>query len=78
MGAKAMKLLEFSRPSLKDALEAADGLRRDLESGKIAAFVAVGVADDDATFAYLGATKPVSNLRMIGAQAHALLSLYQQ
>lgn len=59
-----------------DALDVLDKLRKDLESGKIVAFAAVGIAPDDETFAYVSATKSVSRLRMIGATAH-LHACYQ-
>lgn len=68
-----MKLVEFNtNPSLQDALSALDELRKDIESGKIVAFAAAGVGQDDATFWYCGSSRPVSRLRLTGAMSNAL------
>jgi hypothetical protein len=68
-----MKLVEFNaNPSLEDALAAVDGLRKDVESGKVIAFAVAGVGPDDATLWYCGSARPVSRLRLIGAMTNAL------
>ena len=40
------------------------------EDGKIVGFAAVGIEEDDSTRAYVGTSRPVSRLRVIGAMAH--------
>lgn len=68
-----MKVVDFNaNPSLEDALSALDGLRKDLESGRIVAFATAGVGQDDACFWYCGSSRPVSRLRLIGAMSNAL------
>lgn len=68
-----MKIAQFNNnPTLEDALAAVDGLRKDIESGKIISFVAVGVSSDDATIGYCGSSRPVSKLRVTGALFNTL------
>jgi hypothetical protein len=68
-----MKLVEFNaNPSLEEALSALDGLRKDVESGKVVAFAVAAVSPEDATLWYCGSARPVSRLRLIGAMSNAL------
>ena len=68
-----MRVAEFNKnPTLEDALAAVDGLRKDIESGKVISFVAVGVGPDDSTTGYCGSSRPVSKLRVTGALFNTL------
>jgi len=53
-----------------EALNILDALREDVLHGRVAAFAAVGIAEDDTTYMYTSSTKSVSRLRVIGAIAH--------
>lgn len=68
-----MKVVQFNaNPSLEDALSALDGLRKDLESGKVVAFGVAALSPEDETIWYSGSSRPVSRLRLIGAMSNAL------
>lgn len=53
-----------------NALEVVDDLRRAVLSGRVVAFAAVGIEENDATIAWSSCTQDVSRLRVIGAIAH--------
>lgn len=70
-----MNVIALNRlPTLEDALGVIDQLRADTEEGKLVAFFAVGIADDDSTNVYVGTTRPISRLRVQGALTFALHS----
>lgn len=53
-----------------DALEVLDSLRAQVRTGKIVAFAAVGIEENDATRVWAASTADVSRLRMMGAISH--------
>ena len=53
-------------------LELIDGLREAIESGKVVAFAAVGIAPDDCTWQWSGCSQGVTNLRLVGAVARLM------
>lgn len=64
------KLVHLNRtPSMADALETIDQLRREIEAGRVIAFAAVAIEQGDECIAYCSAIKPVSRLRLQGAIA---------
>jgi hypothetical protein len=63
-------------PSKDEALEVVESLRRDVESGKIVAFHAVGIAADDMLYRYQGMSRPVTYLRIVGALEFAKAGLW--
>jgi hypothetical protein len=68
-----MKLIHFDgTPTMRDALASIDALRKDVESGQVVCFIAVGVGSDDACVGYTGSSKPVSRLRLTGAMSNLL------
>lgn len=68
-----MKVVTLNQnPTMQDALNTVDILRREIAEGKVVAFFVAGLSDDDACIAYIGSSKPVSRLRVTGAMATAL------
>ncbi len=71
-----MKLIQFNsrfhRPTLEEALACIDKLREDMASGKVVGFFAAALNEEDETFGYIGTSKRVSRLRMMGALFNAL------
>lgn len=59
--------LPTRKQDVGDALSVLAQLKADIESGKVVAFVAAGVAPDDAAYAYASSTETVSRLRMLGS-----------
>lgn len=54
-------------PTLSDSLATLDKLREDVAAGRIIAFAAVGIDQEDRALAYVGSSKPVSKLKLQGA-----------
>jgi hypothetical protein len=72
-----MKLLKMNSTSTTyDAIEVIEGLKKDILDGNVVAFFAAAVGKEDDTYAYVGSTKFISQLRLIGAMAHALHMLH--
>lgn len=67
---------EGASPGLLESLKVLDELRAAVVSGEVAAFWAVTIGHDDATFAWSGATVPISRIRELGAITHMLGSLH--
>lgn len=68
-----MKVVRFpSQPTLEQALDVIDHLRKDVVEGRVTGFVIAGLDDADCCTAYASSTKPVTRLRMQGAIAQAL------
>lgn len=68
-----MKIINLCQtPTMQDALDTIDQLRKEVESGKLVSFFAAGVGDDDSSYAFIGSSRAVSRLRMIGAMTIAL------
>ena len=68
-----MKLVTLNaNPTMQEALEAVELLRKDVESGKVGAFFAIGVTAEDGVMGYTGSSRPHSRLRMQGAISQGL------
>lgn len=52
---------------LRSALEILDMLRADIASGKLKAFVAIGITDDHETYRYQSHVRSTTKLEMLGA-----------
>jgi len=63
-------------PNPNDALDVLEGLKKDILDGKVVAFFAAAVGNDDDTYAYISATKNVTQLKLIGAMSHALFMVH--
>lgn len=63
-----MKITELNHtPTKAECLEAVDALRKQIDDGTIVAFAAVGIQASDVVSSFMGSSRPVSRLRMIGA-----------
>lgn len=68
-----MKVVELNiNPSKEEALSAIDGLRRDIEAGKIIGFAVAAMGPEDTVYWYCGSVRPVTRLRLIGALSNVL------
>ena len=65
-----MNIVPFAHSGNAEVLEVLDSLRKEIESGAVIAFAAVGIAPDDGTSVWVAAEARVSVLRIIGAVAH--------
>lgn len=53
-------------PTLQDALDVIDALRKDVVDGKVIGFFVAGLDAEDATIAYMATVRPVTRLRLQG------------
>ena len=67
-----MKVIAIGRPDVSEALATAESLRKDIESGKIKAFAAVGIQPDHETRIWCASAIKTTRLEMIGAMHHLL------
>lgn len=64
-------------PTMQDALDVIDALRRDVVDGKVVAFFVAGVDNSDTVIAYASSVRPVTRLRLQGAMGQALHDMQQ-
>lgn len=64
------------QPDTKEALRCLDDLRAKIESGEVVMFAAVGVTQNDSTFAWTGLTTKKTRLQMLGAIAELFFSYW--
>jgi hypothetical protein len=64
-----MQVLQLNTNEPEKALQCLDDLRKAIENEEIVAFAAVGIEPSDVTRYWQGATKKITNLRLIGAVA---------
>lgn len=64
-----MKVIEFNKPAADtvEALEILDMVRKDVESGKLKAYIVVAIDDDHGLHGYSATTKKTTRLEMMGA-----------
>jgi len=63
-----MKIIEFPKQvDTQEALEVLGDLREAIASGKIKAFVAVGIDDEHTVYGFSASTKHTTRLEMMGA-----------
>ena len=68
-----MKVVSINpRPSRDQCLQAIDALREGVASGRLVMFAAVAIEDNDTSETFMGCSKPVSRLRLIGACSRLL------
>ena len=72
-----MKVIPLEKPAnLEATLAVVDRLRADIESGRIVAFAAVSINEQDDVESWSGAVRSVSRLRIQGAVSHLLHCLH--
>lgn len=64
------------QPDNAEALRCLDDLRGKIVSGEVVMFAAVGVKQDDSTFAWTGLTTKKTRLQMMGAIADLFFSYW--
>lgn len=72
MTQKIVSLAPKHAATTEDALAVLDSLKKCIEDGEIVGFACVGIEPDDVTRTWMATTRPVTNLRMIGAVYHML------
>lgn len=72
MTQKIVSLAPKHAATTEDALQVLSSLKEMIEKGEIVAFACVGIEPDDVTRTWMASTRPVTNLRMIGAVYHML------
>lgn len=64
---KSLKVVNIhGLPTKQAALDVVDSIRRDIETGEIVGFACVAVEPGDETRVYIGTSRPVTRLRMMG------------